>query len=145
MTTQSATTYPQQRRLGIWLDHRIARFVELVGDEVKCSELRSNVERKHRSTGGLRMPGKNYMKSFAASEKNTERARSEHVKRFYAQVLEALTPADRFILLGPGEAKSELAKEIKENQNLMGKLAGVLTAEDMTDRQLVAAVRDFFH
>lgn len=133
------------RKLGVWVDHRIAKFVELRGDQVRCSEIRSDLERKHRSTGGFKMPGKAYIKSTSASEKHMNRKNEEHLRRFYQDVLKTVEQADRFVLLGPGQAKTGLLREIKQSQTLAPRLAAVMTTEDMTERQLIAKVKEFFH
>ncbi len=144
-TSDMPPTLKRHDQVGIWVDHRTARFVVLRGDDAKYSELKSGVESKHRATGGTRMPGKNFMKSFTASEKKRTRVRAEHIRQFYAQIVEALAGVGSVALLGPAGAKDELAKVINKDQTLKRKLVDVRTADKLTERQLVAAVRDIFH
>lgn len=133
------------RRVGVWLDHRVAHFVEISGDEVRRKDIVSAVEKKHRSTGGTRMGGKTFVKSFAASEKHRDRVREEHIRQFYESVLEELRGADAIVIIGPGEAKAELSSLLMQEHGLAERMAGVLPASAMTERQLVAAVKKLLH
>jgi hypothetical protein len=51
--------------------------------------------------------------------------------------------AESLVILGPGEAKGELRKRLVKNK-LGGRVAAVETADKMTDRQIVAKVREYF-
>jgi hypothetical protein len=50
------------------------------------------------------------------------------------------------LVLGPGEAKTELDKEIEKSEELFNKITDVGAADEMTEKQLAAKVRNFlFH
>jgi hypothetical protein len=51
--------------------------------------------------------------------------------------------ADAILILGPGEAKSELKTRL-ESEALGGCIAGIETADKLTERQLAAKVRKHF-
>ena len=131
--------------VGIWLDHFRAHIVELKGNQVRHSLIESHVGRRHRSTGGTKLPGKSYVKSFAASEKNAESARREHLDRYYKNVLKSLPAVDQLVIMGPGVAKTEFQKTVAKNRRLAAGLRGIVTAKAMTDRQLIAQVKRYFH
>lgn len=46
--------------------------------------------------------------------------------------------------MGPGEAKKELEKEIRQAKNLAERLTSVETCDKMTPNQIMARVRSFF-
>jgi hypothetical protein len=46
--------------------------------------------------------------------------------------------------LGPGEAKTELKKEMEKSRELAAKKITVEPADKMTERQIAARVRQFF-
>lgn len=145
--TQVSTTVDGNppRRLGVWVDHRLARLVELRGDDVVCSTIPSNIPRKHRSTGGTRMPGRSFVRNAGASADHMAHQRAEKIRIFFDQIIGELGKADEICVLGPGEARIELAARIDGSHSLAKRLKGVFSAEKMTDRQLVAAVKGLFH
>ena len=51
--------------------------------------------------------------------------------------------ADSIWIFGPGEAKVELEKRLKQ-EDLGGRIVGVETVDKMTDHQIAAKVRDHF-
>jgi CO dehydrogenase/acetyl-CoA synthase epsilon subunit len=59
-------------------------------------------------------------------------------------VIASIRGAESILILGPGEAKEELKKRLKKHQ-LGSRVVGVETADKMTDRQIEAKVRSFFH
>ena len=56
----------------------------------------------------------------------------------------AIGDAKKILIFGPGEAKGELEKEIKKRKDLSVTIVGVESADQMTDKQIVAKVRKFF-
>ena len=52
--------------------------------------------------------------------------------------------ADSILLFGPGEAKGELKKRL-EKDKLGARIEAVETEDAMTDRQIAAKVREYFH
>ena len=51
--------------------------------------------------------------------------------------------ADAILILGPGEAKGELADRLQK-EALRGRIVGIETVDKMTDRQVAARVRQRF-
>jgi hypothetical protein len=62
---------------------------------------------------------------------------------FYDEMISCILAAESILILGPGEAKSELKKRL-EKDNLSSRIVGIETSDKMTDPQLVALVRDHF-
>ena len=54
-----------------------------------------------------------------------------------------ISDAESILLFGPGEAKSELKKRL-EKDNLGDRIAGVETADKMTDLQIAAKDKEYF-
>jgi NADPH-dependent 2,4-dienoyl-CoA reductase/sulfur reductase-like enzyme len=130
--------------LGIWLDHSRAEVVEIQGDEVRHSTVESEVGRKHRAMGGTRMPRRGSFTSPGASEHRVERHRGEQIARFYKRLLPAIRAADRVLVVGPGEAKMELAAEVERQKSLQGRIEAVKTQPLLTPNQLIALVKRHF-
>ena len=131
-----------ERLVGVWLDHRKARIVELHGDEVHEQEIESTVERHTRSTGGTKVGGTPYINAMGASERHQDERRHHEVAEFYGNVMKAITGAD---LLGPGLAKGEFADVLRGQKGFTDRIVSIATSEKLTERQLVAQVKVIFH
>ena len=59
-------------------------------------------------------------------------------------MIASLRGAEAILILGPGEAKGELKRRLKKD-GLDGRVVGIETADKMTDRQIEARVRGYFH
>lgn len=130
--------------LGIWLDHSRAEVVAIQGGAVTRTTFASEVERKHKALGGTRMPGKGYMTSGGASEKNVDRHRDEQIARFYKQLIPAVRKAERVLVVGPGTAKTEFAAQVEKEKPLKGRIEAVKTKPQLSPNQLVALVKRHF-
>ena len=124
------------KRAGVWIDHRKAVIV-LVSDAGEQRKLiNSGMEESLRFAGGP-----------ASDDASTEDARDRHaglhLNRFYDQVIAILRQADRILIFGPGEAKSELYKRL-EHTGLKERLLPPETADKLTDAQVAAKVRGRF-
>jgi hypothetical protein len=64
-------------------------------------------------------------------------------KDYYADVLAALRGVSSVLIVGPGEAKGELSKQIKAKK-VRGLAVELETADKMTDRQLATKVSRHF-
>jgi len=94
------------------------------------------------SHGGPRVKGSYTRNDFVAEDK-LERKATGHLNEFYDAVIASLGEPEAILILGPGEAKGELKKRIK-NKKLRGLLAELETVDKMTDRQIAAKVREHF-
>ena len=131
-----------ERNVGIWIDHERAFVVELRGKEEVRSHLASDVERHTRHHGGGR--AKPFRGFFAPSEASADRRRSNQIKSWCREVMESVAQADRIYIIGPGEAKTELLHEMDKSKALSGKVVGVENADQMTENQVAAKVREFY-
>ena len=68
---------------------------------------------------------------------------TEHLNKYYDEVILSLRNAKAILIMGPGEAKGELNKRIERN-NLNGRVVEVETVDKMTDSPIVAKVRGHF-
>lgn len=133
-----------KKEMGIWIDHAKAVIVTLHDENVNTKQIESNVDPTFRLSGGSRdsMP-------FGAQEIAPERKVLERNKHqlhdYYQTVVQALHDADHLLIMGPGEAKTELVKAIEEHTPKMAsRIRDVHPADKMTQNQLVAEVREYF-
>ena len=63
---------------------------------------------------------------------------------YYKRLIGRLLDADELFIFGPGESKTELKKAFEKQKELRGKIIAVEPADKMTERQIVAKVRQQF-
>jgi stalled ribosome rescue protein Dom34 len=132
-----------ETRIGIWIDRRKAVIVALTGEETSVNTIVSQVERHTRLSGGSRSATP-YGPQDVASETRVEERLQNQMRRYLQDVVEAVRRADSIVVFGPGEAKQELAKEIRRIKALAPNLVAVERSDKLTERQFVAKVRQYF-
>jgi stalled ribosome rescue protein Dom34 len=107
----------------VWLDGRTARVFDFAGDSVN-----KRVYHRHE---GEPIP-KNTLKADKAAD------------AFFHEVAAHLGAVDKFVLVGPGEAKHQFVNHLERHSHsaLAGHLLTVESADHPTDEQLVALGRD---
>ena len=129
--------------VGVWIDHRkaVIAVVSDKGEETKVIE--SNVERQPGRFAGVRSTTP-YESQKVPADDSREREFTGHLHGYYDEVIAAIRDAESILILGPGEAKGELKKRL-EKDKLGGRIVAVETVDKMTDRQIAAKVREYFH
>ena len=129
--------------VGLWIDHRKSVIVIISDSGEKTLEIKSNVESQPGRLAGVRSTTPFEAQQVPADDRQ-ERELTGHLNQYYAEVIAAIRTADSILILGPGEAKGELKKRLDHAQ--LGKcILAVETADKMTDRQIAAKVREYFH
>ena len=108
-------------------------MVTFRGQEEEIRELQSHMEKHVRYSG----------ESDASAEDQRDRRFAGHLDKYYDEVILAIHDAQSILIFGPGEAKGELKKRI-ESKGLKGRIVAVETADEMTDPQIAAKVRQHF-
>ncbi len=122
------------KNVGVWIDHREATLVSLTGETETITQIASDIESDIRSPGGPVQ---------VTAEDMRDRRYANLLTQFYKAVIDALQDAEAILIIGPGEAKGELAKQL-EATNLAARVVGVETVDKMTERQIAAHVRERF-
>jgi hypothetical protein len=128
---------------GLWIDHRKAVIAIVSADGEETMEIQSNVEKQPGRLAGVRSTTA-YESQQAPADDSHEREFTGHLNQYYDEVIAAIRHAESILLFGPGEAKGELKKRL-EKDSLGGHIIAVETADKMTDRQIAAKVREYFH
>ncbi len=116
-------------------------IVSAEGEETM--EIRSNVEKQPGRFAGVRSTTP-YEAQQVQADDSHEREFTGHLNQYYAEVIAAIRDAESILIFGPGEAKGELKKRL-EHARLGGHIIAIETADKMTDRQIKAKVREYFH
>ena len=122
------------RDVGVWIDHRKAVIAILAGKAEQVRQVTSNMEKDVRYSGAAQED---------SAEDQRDRRFTGHLNQYYDEVIGCIREADSILILGPGEAKIELEERLGR-EALRGRIVGVEAVDKMTDRQVVARVRQRF-
>jgi len=132
-----------QTTAGLWIDHRKAVIVIISPAGEEKLELKSNVEKQPGRLAGIRSTTPYEAQQVQADDRH-EREFTGHLNQYYAAVIAAIRAAESILIFGPGEAKGELQKRL-EHAKLGQHIIAIETADKLTDNQVAAKVREYFH
>ena len=124
-----------KKNVGLWIDHTTTVMISLGEEGARIKRIRSNIEKHARFSDVSTQP--DFEKAMQHRKFTT------HLGAYYNLVLGYLRSADTILLFGPGEAKVELEKRLVQ-AGLGERIVAVETVDNMTDRQIVAHVRQQF-
>ena len=128
--------------MGLWIDHRRAVIV-IAGDASgACRDIVSHADRQPGRKDGRRT-GEAFESNQAAADDVQERRFQQALNVYYDEVISCVAGAKVLMIFGPGEAKSEFRKRL-EKEKPGGRTVRLEAVDKMTDRQIVAKVRDYF-
>lgn len=129
-------------KTGLWIDHRQAIVVifSATGDEIR--QISSHAEKQLRRTGSTPLQG-NFEAQKVPADDSQQRVFSAQLNMFYDEVIDCISDAESILILGPGEAKNELKARL-EVQKLGDRVSSIETADNMTNPQIAAKVRQHF-
>ena len=73
-----------------------------------------------------------------------EDKRHQQAKWLYERIFRSIRSAHEVYIFGPGQAKKELLKLLKEHKDFNGSIRAVVSAQRMREAQLAAHVREVF-
>lgn len=123
-----------KKELGLWIDHREAVIATISKDDAIIKRVDSDMEKHVRFSGGA---------SAVTEEDMRDRRFANHLNKYYDEVIACIRDADSILILGPGEAKTELKKRL-EGHHLGEHIVAVEAADKMTDHQVTAKVKEYF-
>ena len=139
---ESAMKQTEKTNAGLWIDHRKAVIVVVAHKKEVAIEIRSNVEKQLRPSGGPRFKTE-YGAQEAPPDDMQENEFMGHLNIYFDKVISCIRDADSIMIFGPGEAKGELKRRLEKNR-LGGRIAAVEKVDNMTDRQIAAKIRQNF-
>jgi hypothetical protein len=129
-------------KVGVWIDHRKAIIVVVTDKGEEIGLVISRAEKQPRRSGDSPLKGP-YEPHNVQAEDSQQRTFTGHLNIYYDAVIASIRDAESILIFGPGEAKGEL-KERLNKHGLGGRIIGIETVDKMTDRQVVAKVRQYF-
>jgi hypothetical protein len=127
---------------GIWIDHRKALVVTLAPDGEHTALILSGVE-KHPERGGDSPLKGRYEAQSVPADDSRQRALTGSLNVYYDAVIAAVRGYGKVFVFGPGEAKGELLRRLVK-MKAGEHITAVEAADRMTDREIVAKVREHF-
>lgn len=133
-----------KNKTGIWLDHEKATIVTLVGSRYKLNTIESDIVTRERIDGETRNYGR-FGDQSLNQEKQKERRIKKQTSDYLRNLLSVIKNVDELMLFGPANMKKELEKHILDDRALSPKLKAVVSADSMTENQMVAWVKKFYN
>lgn len=130
---------------GIWIDHRQAVIVSITEAGETIERIESDTERKVRLSGGSRTGKTPYGPQQVAVDGKQEERIKRQLRQYYQEIIRKIKDANKILIFGPGEAKTEFKKELEKSQEQVLKKITVQPADKMTERQIAAKIRKFFN
>ena len=121
-----------QRDVALWIDHRQAVIAAIAGGTEDLTRIVSGLEKHVRFSG--RGDG---------AEDSRDKRFQGHLNQYYDKVIAAIRDARSILILGPGEARHEVEKRLRD-AGLGKNIAAVETADKTTDHQIAAVARQRF-
>ncbi|OGV70562.1 MAG: hypothetical protein A2283_08835 [Lentisphaerae bacterium RIFOXYA12_FULL_48_11] len=129
-------------KIGLWIDHRKTIIVAITDKGEETRLVLSKVEKHLQRSGDSPLKGR-YESQKVPADDSRQRTFTGHLNIYYEAVIACLRNAESILIFGPGEAKGELKKRLEKNK-MGGRIAGVETVDNMTDRQITAKIRQHF-
>jgi stalled ribosome rescue protein Dom34 len=123
-----------KKELGLWIDHREAVIVTVAREGEEVKRISSDMEKHVRFSSGS---------AEGSPEDQRDKRFANHLHQYYDEVIAAIRHADSILIMGPGEAKGELKKQL-EHEKLSERIVGIETVDKLTEPQIAAKVRQHF-
>ena len=129
-------------KIGLWIDHRqaiVVRFFDYGDDIVRVASKLP----KHIRFSGVSYDRDELNPHDDFAEDKRDKRFNQLLNHYYDDVILRLASADSILILGPGEAKSELQKRLAKSELVSAKVI-VEASDKMTEKQIAARVRQYF-
>lgn len=128
-----------KKGVGIWIDHHRAVIVTATDEGEATQVVLSHIEKQQRRSDGHVSTSS----EARPPDDKAQRAYGQHLSNYYDEVLARVSDAQAVWIFGPAEAKGELRKRF-EKVGCGKRVTGIDVADKLTDRQIVATVRQYF-
>jgi hypothetical protein len=132
------------KKIGLWLDHADAHFIEIENGNEHFVTAHSGKESLLRFKGESGNGTK--MGNFRSSNNEHHEQMREHeiLSDYYKDIEKRLQNYDEIFIFGATTAKDELTNLLRENKHFDGKLIHTESSDHLTRNQMIARVRAFF-
>ena len=132
-----------EKQTGIWLDKEKAIIINLREGKHRIKRLRSEITTRERFPGESKKFGK-FGNQFLSMESKKRNMVKNQADEYLKKIINEIRYVDKLVLFGPAEMKTQLEKAILKNSMISKKLVAVEPADNMTENQLVAWVKEYY-
>jgi hypothetical protein len=132
-----------KKQMGIWIDSIHAYIIKMNEGEPRIETVDSGIVPNERFAG----EGKRFTRVgnvYIDFEKNEERKFDQRMEDYLNKVMTMLKDAEELLIFGPAQTRIKLGKKIQEEKTMQNISVVNEAAEDMSERQMVAHVRQYF-
>ncbi len=120
------------KKIGIWMDHKMAHLMEFSPDEMKTTHIESEFTHHDK------------VASLSKSESLMNHKEQQLQTLFYNQIGDVIKNYTDVLLFGPTDAKAELLNVLRLNYDFDKIKIDLKTSDKMTEKEQFAFVRAFF-
>jgi stalled ribosome rescue protein Dom34 len=121
----------EKQQVGVWIDNQEAILISTTPEsENKEYTIHGKIKASGAHSGG--------------SEHNMNNAKHTDAIKYYKAVSAQLVNYDQILIFGPGQSQEQLQNHLHEDAQFKSKKISIDTADQLTDPQMIAKVRDFF-
>jgi hypothetical protein len=128
-------------RVGLWIDHDKAVIVSIEEQGESVKKIESGA--RHVEYRGAQRSKVAYSAQYSQGDDQLDRRFMLQLSKYYDQVAALLRGASSVLILGPGQARVEFKRHLERDKSLRLQIQ-VQPADKMTDRQIIARVRQYF-
>ncbi len=118
----------QKQFAGVWLDHHKA--IIIAKEESNEYVVLNKVEAAEKQAG--------------SNEHTIHNTQQANLLKYFKSVAKLLVNYDKLLLFGPGTAQEQFQRHLQEDPQFKGNNIVIDSADQLTDSQMIAKVRDFF-
>lgn len=132
------------KKIGIWIDKRESKIVTIENGNERLATIVSEIE-EFNPTGGSGTRLKGGPQDVVQDSKYLERQKHQ-LADFFKKIVPAIEDADAIVIFGPAQTGQKLYNELSsEHPQFQNKTINLEKADNMTDNQVKAWVRDYFN
>lgn len=132
-----------EKKIGIWLDHARAHFIELSKTPAIIETVYSNIESQER-TDGQGADGVKFGNNRSSNNEHHKHNREQGIVNGYYNTLQnKLKVYDELYLFGPTTAKDELKNRLLEDKHFTNKKIKIESADYISENQMKAMAKEF--
>ena len=120
------------KRLGIWMDHSTANLIEFTDDKTETTEIEAQVGEQDEPLN-------------PRDETMIQNKDQNELSDYYKRISEVIKNYDEVLLFGPTHAKDELNNILKEDHHFDEVKIEIKPADNMTENQQQAFVKEHFN
>ena len=132
-----------EKQTGVWLDKEKAIIINLMDEKHSIKRLRSEITTRERFPGESKKFGR-FGNQFLSMESKKRNMAKNQTNEYLKNIINEIRYVDKLVLFGPAEMKTQLEKAILNNSIISKKLVAVEPADNMTENQLVAWVKEYY-